>query len=125
MTRRCEVQRVADMIDAAERAIRHLGRLDLQGLQVDELRSDAIVRALEVVGEACKHVSQPVRDRFPSVPWQPIAGMRDRLIHGYDQVDLAIVWETVTRFVPVALPELRKVRDVLLTEEPLALPETD
>jgi uncharacterized protein with HEPN domain len=119
MTRRSEVQRVADMIDAAERAVRHLGGLDLAELEADELRSDAIVRALEVVGEACKHISSTVRNRFPAVPWQPIAGMRDRLIHGYDQVDWAIVWETVTRFVPAALPELRKVRDVLVSEEPL------
>jgi uncharacterized protein with HEPN domain len=125
MTRRSEIQRVADMIDAAERAVRHLGGLDLQGLAADELRSDAIVRALEIVGEACKQVSRPVRDRFPAVPWQPIAGMRDRLIHGYDQVDWAIVWETVTRFVPAALPELRKVRDALLAEEPTAPPETE
>ena len=120
MTRRSEVQQVSDMIDAAERAVRHLGGLDLPGLQADELRRDAIVRALEIVGEACKHITQPVRDRFPSVSWQPIAGMRDRLIHGYDQVDLAIVWETVTKFVPAVLPELRKVRDVLIAEEPTA-----
>jgi uncharacterized protein with HEPN domain len=125
MNRRSEVQRVSDMIDAAERATRHLGGLDLASLKADELRSDAIVRALEVVGEACKHVSEPVRERFPSVPWKLIAGMRDRLIHGYDEVDWAIVWETVTRFVPAALPELRNVRDDLLAEHRSATPETD
>ena len=123
MSRRTELQRLADMIDAGERAIRHLGGRDLAALTADELRSDAIVRALEVVGEACKHVSKPVRDRFPAIPWSAIAGMRDRLIHGYDQVDWEIVWDTVTRFVPAALPELRAARDALLAEEPPPPPE--
>jgi uncharacterized protein with HEPN domain len=123
MIRRTELQRIADMVDAGERAIRHLGGRDLAALTADELRSDATVRALEVMGEAAKHVSQPVRDRFPAIPWQEICGMRDRLIHGYDVVDWAIVWDTVTRFVPAALPELRAVRDALLAEEPPPLTE--
>lgn len=117
MTQRTVAERIGDMIDAGERSVRYLGGLNLEGLEADQMRIDAIVRVLEIVGEACKHVTQPVRDRFPSVAWKLIAGMRDRLIHGYDDVDLAIVWETVTRFIPPTLPELRTVRDTLLAEE--------
>lgn len=58
---------------------------------------DAVIRNLEVIGEAAKSLSDPVRDATPGIPWTDIAGMRDRLIHHYHQVDLDLVWQTVTR----------------------------
>lgn len=117
MTRRTELHYFDDMIEAGERAIRHLGSLDLVGLMADELRSDAIVRTLEIVGEACKRVSGPVKTRFPGVPWRQIAGMRDRLIHRYDEVNWSVVWEAVTVHLPAALTELRTARAILEAEE--------
>jgi len=119
MTQRTELQRVSDMIDAGERALRHTRNLtDSDALMADELRMDAVLRALEVVGEACKSVSQATRERFPTIPWRQVAGMRDRLIHGYDRVDQELVWATLTHFLPSALPELHSVYVILLTEEP-------
>ena len=56
----------------------------------------AVVRALEIVGEAAKKVPQAVRDQAPEVPWSAMAGMRDRLIHGYREVDVNLVWRTAT-----------------------------
>jgi uncharacterized protein with HEPN domain len=119
MSRKSERQRLADMIDAGERAIRHLGRLTAAEFEADELRRDAVARALEVVGEACKHLTRPTRDRCPGVPWREVAAMRDRLIHGYDTIDWVIVWDTVTRYVPAALPSLRALYAEMSAEEPV------
>ena len=64
----------------------------------------AVVRALEVIGEAAKQVPNEIRERHPDVPWKQMAGMRDRLIHGYFGIDADIVWETATKLIPELLP---------------------
>ena len=63
----------------------------------DRMRQDAIIRKLEIVGEAVKQVSDATRQRRPEIPWKQIAGMRDRLTHAYFGVDLTLVWRVVER----------------------------
>lgn len=63
----------------------------------DRMRQDAIIRKLEVIGEAVKHLSDDTRSRQPNIPWKQIAGMRDHLTHGYFGVDLALVWRVIER----------------------------
>jgi uncharacterized protein with HEPN domain len=69
----------------------------------------AVIRALEIVGEAAKRVPQDVRDRYPDVPWRSIAGMRDKLIHEYMVVNLAVVWKTATEDLPQLAPAIRNI----------------
>jgi uncharacterized protein with HEPN domain len=76
----------------------------------DRKTVDAVVRNLEVIGEAVKALPTDVRDQAPDVEWQKIAGFRDVLIHAYFGIDLDIVWQVVTD----RIPELeRRVRDLL------------
>ena len=63
----------------------------------DRMRQDAIIRKLEVIGEAVKHLSDDSRGRQPDIPWKQIAGMRDHLTHAYFGVDLALVWRVTQR----------------------------
>ncbi|SES77528.1 Uncharacterized conserved protein, contains HEPN domain [Methanococcoides vulcani] len=66
----------------------------------DKKTQYAVIRALEVIGEASKNVSSDVRSQYPSVPWREMASMRDRLIHAYFGVDTRIVWDTIQQDLP-------------------------
>jgi uncharacterized protein with HEPN domain len=66
----------------------------------DTKTQDAVIRNVEVIGEAAKRVSADYRAEYPTIPWQLMAGFRDVLIHGYEGVDLARVWRTATRDLP-------------------------
>jgi uncharacterized protein with HEPN domain len=75
----------------------------------DEKTVYAVIRALEVVGEATKQIPRAVRATYEEIPWRAMSGMRDKLIHYYFGVDLAVVWKTVTEEVPELLPSIQKV----------------
>ena len=66
----------------------------------DGTRQRAFVRSLEIIGEAVKKVPEEFRAQYPAVEWRAIAGMRDRLIHGYFGVDYELVWDVVQKRVP-------------------------
>lgn len=66
----------------------------------DRMRQDAVIRKLEIIGEAVKKLSDGAKQRSPDIPWKQIAGMRDRLTHDYFGVDLALVWATVEQELP-------------------------
>jgi len=66
----------------------------------------AVTHLLELVGEAAAHVPHEVQEKYPAIPWPKIVSMRNRLIHGYDYVDYAILWEALTRNIPELLKQL-------------------
>ncbi|MCB2185671.1 MAG: DUF86 domain-containing protein [Deltaproteobacteria bacterium] len=83
----------------------------VEGVSKEEFLKDmekqyAVVRALTIIGEACKKVPQEVKEKYPSIPWREMASTRDVLIHDYDGVDLEIVWDIVTNDLPEVLPGL-------------------
>ncbi|QEN03382.1 DUF86 domain-containing protein [Thiospirochaeta perfilievii] len=76
-----------------------------KGLSIEDFKSDdktqfAVIRCLEIIGEASKRIPDDFRESNSSIPWKAMAGIRDRLIHGYDVVDYEIIWTTVTRTIP-------------------------
>jgi uncharacterized protein with HEPN domain len=72
----------------------------------------AVLKALEIIGEAAKNLSPELRRKYPHVPWKKAAGMRDKLIHQYFGVKLDLVWETVSE----KLPELKSQISIILRE---------
>jgi uncharacterized protein with HEPN domain len=86
----------------------------VQGLTLSEFRDksmiqDAVIRRLEIIGEATKHLSETMRSQQSGVPWRKMAGMRDRLIHGYFAVEVDEVWLTVQRDLPELKESLRNI----------------
>lgn len=97
-------QYLEDVLEAAQRVETYLQGMTEDGFRSDARTVDAVVRNLEIIGEAIKRVPEPVRARHAEVEWRRIGAMRDMLAHAYFSIDLAIVWDAATK----KLPELRK-----------------
>ncbi|MBL8216195.1 MAG: DUF86 domain-containing protein [Bryobacterales bacterium] len=100
--------RLQHISEAAQKALRFIDGRRREDLDTDEQLLFAVIRALEVLGEAAVKLSPEARSRFPEVPWSQVIGMRNRLIHAYDDVNRDIVWATVTRFLPPLVATLEK-----------------
>jgi uncharacterized protein with HEPN domain len=98
-----------DMWEASEKILRYTRGLDLGGFVQNELVYDAVLRNLEVLGEAAKKVPEDVRNRYPWVEWRAIAGLRDVLAHAYFALDDATLWDIVAQKVPALAEALRQI----------------
>jgi uncharacterized protein with HEPN domain len=90
---------ILDYLEDISVAISDIGSF-VQGMSADGFMADkktvnAVVRSLEIIGEATRKIPEDIRERYPDVPWEEIIGMRNRLIHEYFGVDLDIVWQTI------------------------------
>ena len=104
-----DVVRLRHILDAAQKAVAFCQGRTRTDLEEDELLALALVRLMEIIGEAAKAVSPKTRSEVPAVPWREIAGTRDRLIHGYADVDLDIIWAVVSKDLPPLIAELKKL----------------
>ena len=101
--------RLQHMLDAAHEALTFAqghSRTDLEG---DRKLVLALVKAIEIIGEAAYQVSRTTREQLPDIPWEDIIGMRHRLVHAYFEINLDILWRTIQDDLPPLIETLRKL----------------
>ncbi|MBS3948537.1 MAG: DUF86 domain-containing protein [Dethiobacter sp.] len=108
MSSRTDNQLIGDIQKAAQRVLAYVAGMSYDSFIADMRTQDAVIRNIEIIGEAVKGISQDARDKYPGVPWRQMAGARDRLIHQYFGVNMDIVWQ-------IADVELPSVAEMLGT----------
>ncbi len=106
-----------DILEAMDKAEEFIGDLDRRAFSKDDKTAYAVIRSLEIIGEAAKKIPGSVRRRFADIPWKSLAGMRDKLIHDYVGVSLEVVWRTVKEDVPAVRPMLVDMLERIQAEE--------
>lgn len=100
---------IDNILQSIDRIESYISSKDQEIFVSDFKTQDAVVRQLEIIGEATKRISQDFRNSNPGIPWADMAGMRDVLIHDYIDVDLEIVWKTASESIPLLKALLKKL----------------
>jgi len=98
-----------DIIDAMEKGEKFTHNMKFNDFKNDDKTVFAVIRALEIIGEATKKIPKFFRKKYPKIPWKKMAGMRDKMIHDYFGVDLKVIWKTIKNEVPTVKPYLKEV----------------
>jgi len=109
MTQHDDRFRLQHMLDHAKEAVSLIEGKKLADLKYERMLELSLIRLVEVVGEAAARISYEEQERYPSIPWAQVVGMRNRLTHGYDQIDLNILWDTIEIDFPLLIKELEKI----------------
>lgn len=107
---------VKDVLENMERAERFVAGMSYQDFAGDEKTSYAVIRCIEIIGEAAKQIPESARQKYPEIPWKDMAGMRDKVIHFYFGVNLERVWLVVKEDIPQLKPLIRKIQGSLQSE---------
>ncbi|MEG3435550.1 DUF86 domain-containing protein [Pannus brasiliensis CCIBt3594] len=108
-----ELNYLQDMLDSARLARDFVAGIDREAFELDLMRQAAVTRKLEIIGEAARRISMETQTAIPAIPWPKIIGMRNRLVHEYDELDLEVIWDTVQ----LALPELINTLENIISIE--------
>ena len=109
MTQHDDKIKLQHMLDHAKEAVALVQGKEKSDLQKNRLLELAATRLVEIVGEAAAKISPENQTKYPSIPWAQIIGMRNRLIHGYDAVDIDVLWDTLEVDLPSLIAELNKI----------------
>jgi uncharacterized protein with HEPN domain len=100
---------IKDLVENMKHAETFIENLTYEEFIKDKKTSYAVVRCIEIIGEAAKNIPDDVRDRYPDIPWKKMAGMRDKISHFYFGIDMKKVWLGVKRDIPKIKPQIKKI----------------
>lgn len=101
--------RITHMIDACEEILSFLEGKKRADIETDRILVLAVIKDIEIIGEAANKISEELADSYPDIPWMEIIGMRNRLIHSYFDINLEMVWSTASHDIPNLLSLLKKI----------------
>jgi uncharacterized protein with HEPN domain len=104
-----DLARLKHMLEAAQICCDFARKKKRKDFETDKMLGFAIVRALEILGEAAANISKPLQTKYPEIQWRAIVGMRNRLIHAYFDIDYDIVWIALTKELPILILQLENV----------------
>ena len=93
-------QSLQDILDSIIRIEEYVSEMEYEDFTSDRRTVDAVIRNIEIIGEATKNIPDDVRGKYPDVPWSEMAKMRDKVVHGYFDIAFSIVWETIVHDLP-------------------------
>ena len=109
---------IEDVINAMNKALKFVEGVSYEEFAKDDKTIFAVIRAIEIIGEAVKNIPENTRKEYPEIPWKGMAGMRDKVIHEYFGVDIKVVWDTVKKRIPEVKPLFeRMLKDLEEKEE--------
>ncbi|MBM3289789.1 MAG: DUF86 domain-containing protein [Candidatus Hydrogenedentes bacterium] len=100
-----------DIVEACQSILSYSSGLTYEAFLADKKSRDAIIRNIEIIGEAIKRLPETVRQQAPHIEWRKIVGMRDRIVHAYFGLDYPVVWDAVQIHVPALLDAVRSIRE--------------
>lgn len=103
------VDYLEDILDAILKISKFIEGITFDQFATDDKTTFAVIRALEIIGEATKHIPEKVREKYQKVPWREMAGIRDKLAHDYFGVNIEVVWKTATEDLSKLEPEIRLI----------------
>lgn len=108
---------VNDVLDATDKIESFIKGMSYEEFEKDDKTVFAVMRALEIIGEAVKNIPEDLRKNYPQIPWKGMAGMRDKVIHNYFGVNLKLVWETINHRIQEIKPLFQELKKDLKGEE--------
>ena len=110
--KRLFIDYLEDILDSILKIFKFTKGVSEEKFFQDEKTAYAVIRSLEIIGEASKKIPGNIRTKYPKLPWREMAGMRDKLIHDYIGVDLAVVWKTIQEDIPEMEEDIRKIINI-------------
>ena len=113
MSKRTPGLLIGDILLSMERIATYIGEMDQQSFARDTRTVDAVVRNLEIIGEAATRIPEEFKAGHPEVPWRRVVGLRNRIVHEYFGVDIGIVWSVVSHDLPQLRSQIQDIADML------------
>ena len=98
---------VEDIQESMDKIERYIKGLTYEAFVKNDMAVDAVIRNLEVIGEASKNIPEDVKKKYPNIPWKRMIGLRNIAVHEYFGIDLSIIWEIITRNLPETKPKIK------------------